>query len=60
MPPFSGTWFGLNELNSRVYNLAEFQKLAEKIKDDSSLTSEEKETIEKFLVILRAENEKTA
>lgn len=45
----SDTWtFDLDELG-RVYNLAEFQKLAEKFKDHSSLVSEEKATVELFL-----------
>jgi len=45
----SDTWtFNLNELD-RVYNLTEFQKLAETFKDDTSLSKEEKESIEMFL-----------
>jgi len=34
---------------SRIYNLSDFKKLAEKFKDDPTLSSKEKETIEIFL-----------
>lgn len=45
----SGTrTFNLDEL-SRVYNLTEFQKLAEKFKDDSSLSDEERDSVKMFL-----------
>lgn len=45
----SDTWtFNLDELG-RVYNITEFQKLAGKFKDDSSLSKDEKDSIEMFL-----------
>ena len=39
---------------SRVYNLIDFKKLAKKFKDDPTLSSEEKETIEIFLKAYQA------
>lgn len=45
----SGAWtFTLNELG-RIYSLKRLWKLAEKFKDDSSLSKEEKNSIEMFL-----------
>lgn len=40
--------FNLKEI-SRIYNLSDLNKLAEKFKDDPTLSSKEKETIEIFL-----------
>lgn len=51
----SDTWtFDLEELG-RVYNLVEFQKLAEKFKDDNSLSKEEKDSIKMFLKLYSKE-----
>ncbi|MBA7662597.1 hypothetical protein ES703_70626 [subsurface metagenome] len=45
----SGAWtFNLDE-SGQSYNLTEFQKLAEKFKDDSALSIEEKYYIKLFL-----------
>jgi len=42
------TVFSLKEIN-RIYSIADLNKLAEKFKDDPTLSSKEKETIEIFL-----------